>query len=159
MKQLTIIIFLFLSINYLHGQEQKSTSGISSPNTTIAAEPQDSIRVVEAMPRFPGCEEISVDKARSTCAQTKLLQYVYSTLVYPKQAKMDKIEGTVYAQFKVMEDGTLSDISIKRDIGSGCGEAVIDLLNKMNEEHTWIPGMQRGEPVAVQFTLPVKFKL
>ncbi|MDA8693046.1 energy transducer TonB [Saprospiraceae bacterium] len=159
MKQLTLISFLLLSVNYIYGQKPKSTIGVKAPNTTVAAESQGSKKIVEEMPRFPGCEDVADDKARSTCAQTKLIQYVYSTLVYPKQAKKGKIEGTVYAQFKVMEDGTLSDINILRDIGSGCGEAVMDLLNKMNEEHTWIPGMQRGEPVAVQFTLPVKFRL
>lgn len=159
MKQLTLILTLLLSINCIYGQKQKATIGILAPNTTVAAVPQEPIKVVEEMPRFPGCEEISDDKTRSTCAQTKLIQYVYANLIYPEQAKMDKVEGTVYAKFKITEDGKLTDVTITRDIGAGCGDAVLDLLNKMNEEHTWTPGKQKGKPVAVQFTLPVKFRL
>ena len=159
MKQLTLIISLLLSVNCIYGQKQKSTIGIVDPNTAVAAEPQEPVKIVEEMPRFPGCEDESDDKKRSMCAQTKLLQYVYSTLKYPEQAKKDKIEGTVYTKFKITENGKLSDIEITKDIGGGCGDAVIDLLNTMNEEHTWVPGMQKGKPVAVQFILPVKFSL
>ena len=159
MKPLSLIVFVFLSVTHIYGQKQKSTIEISAPNTTVPAVPQEPKKVVEVMPRFPGCEELTDVKEKTTCSQTKLLQYVYSNLIYPEQARKDKVEGTVYAQFKVMKDGTLSDVSISRDIGSGCGDAVLDLLNKMNEEHTWIPGMQEGKPVSVQFTLPVKFRL
>jgi protein TonB len=159
MKQLLTIALLLLTFSSTYGQKPKSDLILMAPNTSVSAEPKEPAKVVEQMPRFPGCEDITDEKERTICAQTKLLQYVYANLKYPQQAKKDKIEGTVYSQFKIMEDGILSDIKITRDIGGGCGDAVIDLLNQMNEERQWIPGMQMGEPVSVQFTLPVRFKL
>ena len=47
-----------------------------------------------------------------------------------------------------------------RDIGAGCGDEALRVVNLMNKENkVWTPGKQRGRPVRVQFTLPVKFKL
>lgn len=47
-----------------------------------------------------------------------------------------------------------------RDIGAGCGDAAATVIRNMNElPQKWTPGKQRGRPVKVLYTLPVKFKL
>jgi protein TonB len=51
-------------------------------------------------------------------------------------------------------------MSVVRDIGGGCGEEalrIVTLMNSMPER--WTPGKQRGRPVRVMFTLPIRFKL
>jgi protein TonB len=63
-------------------------------------------------------------------------------------------------QFVVEKDGKIADPRIVRDIGAGCGEEalrVVEMMNGMSER--WTPGKQRGRPVRVQFTLPVRFRL
>ena len=63
-------------------------------------------------------------------------------------------------QFVVNTDGTVTDVSVVRDIGAGCGEEavrIVNLMNSMNDK--WTPGKQRGRPVRVMFTLPIRFKL
>lgn len=115
-------------------------------------------QVVEEMPRFPGCEE-KEEPERSSCATNKLLQYVYGNLRYPTEAKVNKVEGTVIAKFIISEEGGVEKAEITEDIGHGCGEAVLAILTKMNEELRWAPGRSKGEAVNVQFTLPVRFKL
>ena len=125
--------------------------------------PDDGIRykVVENMPRFPGCEDLMVsDRKKEDCAKQKMLEFLYSNLVYPESAKENKVEGMVVLQFVVTSEGYLDDIKVVRDIGEGCGDAALDVIYKMNDmEERWIPGMQRGIPIKVLYTLPVRFRL
>lgn len=112
------------------------------------------------MPRFPGCEDLGTDKEKDDCAKKKMLEYIYKNLKYPAIARENGIEGQVVLQFVVDKDGSVTDAKIVRDIGAGCGEAaqlVVEGMNKMSTK--WTPGKQRGRPVRVLYTLPVKFKL
>jgi protein TonB len=75
-------------------------------------------------------------------------------------ARENNIEGTVVVQFVVDRSGTIRDINTVRDIGGGCGEEAVRIVNMMNEmDQKWVPGMQQGRPVNVLFNLPVRFKL
>jgi protein TonB len=56
----------------------------------------------------------------------------------------------------VEKDGSLTDIKILRDIGSGCGEEAIRVVKSMPK---WKAAKQRGKAVRMQFNLPVKFTL
>jgi protein TonB len=63
-------------------------------------------------------------------------------------------------QFVVEKDGKITDANVVRDIGAGCGEEALRVVNSMNSMgEKWTPGKQRGKSVRVQFTLPVSFKL
>jgi TonB family protein len=121
---------------------------------------QEVFKVVEEMPRFPGCEDISHMDERKKCADMKMLSYISENLKYPESARKKGIEGTVVVQFVVNPDGSISDINIVRDIGEGCGQVAADIISQMNQmESKWIPGKQGGEKVKVMFTLPFRFKL
>ena len=112
------------------------------------------------MPRFPGCEDAGSKAEIKECADGKLLQFIYKNLKYPAIAKENGIEGKVYLQFVVSETGDVKDAVIVRDIGAGCGEAALKVVESMNNmAQKWIPGKQRGRPVKVLFTLPIQFKL
>jgi len=118
--------------------------------------PNEIIGIKEELPRFPGCENENLsDKALRQCAAEKLILWIYDNLERPKEAK--KTKGSVVAQYTVTKEGRITDIDIVRDIGDGCGDAVKNLLIKMNNEVTWIPGQQAGKLVDVKYTLPVKF--
>jgi len=118
-------------------------------------------KIVEQRPRFPGCEnEAGDNKAKETCAQQKMLQFLYKNIKYPSIAKENGIEGSAVISFVVEKDGSITDTKIVRDVAGGCGaEAlrVVNMMNKMGEK--WTPGKQRGRAVRVQYNLPVKFKL
>ena len=117
--------------------------------------------VVEEMPRFPGCEDMKgTSRIKEDCAKEKMLNYIFENLKYPKQAKEDKVEGTVVLQFVVNKEGRIGDIKIVRDIGAGCGEAAKAVFDQMNTDGIiWTPGKQRQKPVDILYTMPVKFKL
>jgi protein TonB len=100
-------------------------------------------QVVETMPSFPGGD----------AARMKFLQ---ENITYPQMARESGIQGIVYATFVVEPNGSVSDVRIMRGIGGGCDEEAIRVIKSMPK---WNPGMQRGKPVRVQFTMPIKFTL
>ena len=114
-------------------------------------------KIVEDMPRFPGCEdEILNKKEKETCATNRLLQFLAQNLHYPSIARENGIEGAVVISFVVETDGSISGAKVVRDIGGGCGAEALRVVNEMP---VWRPGMQRGRAVRVQFNLPVRFRL
>ena len=124
-------------------------------------EVEEIFKVVEQMPRFPGCEdEAGGNTEKYACAQKKLLEYIYKNIKYPAIARENGIQGRVVVQFVVEKDGKITDANVVRDIGAGCGEEALRVVNSMNSmPERWTPGKQRGKAVRVQFTLPVSFKL
>ncbi len=121
---------------------------------------EEPLKVVEEMPRFPGCEHLERKNEKERCSQTELLKYIYGNLIYPDEARAQKLEGTVIIKFIVSERGKIEDVSIARDIGLGCGEAAKNVVISMNDmKEAWVPGKQRGMNVDVNFTLPVRFRL
>jgi len=114
-------------------------------------------KVVEEMPRFPGCEDMDgTAKEKEECAKQKMLEFIYSNLKYPANARDQEVEGMVVIRFVVEKDGSITESKILRDIGAGCGTESQRVVDTMP---TWIPGKQKGKAVRVRYTLPVKFKL
>ena len=131
------------------------------PPPPVEPEIKDIFKIVEDMPRFPGCEGLEGNKAdKKACSDKKLLEYLYKHLKYPSIARENRVEGRVYIQFVIEKDGSVSNGKIIRDIGAGCGLAALKVVNDMNSLHSkWTPGSQRGNAVRVLYTLPVSFKL
>ena len=86
----------------------------------------------------------------------ELVMFVCMNIEYPEQAKKANIEGKVFARFCVEKDGSVSNIRILRDIGYGCGDAVVKMLKSMPR---WKPARVDGKNVKVEFNLPVNFIL
>ncbi len=118
-------------------------------------------KIVEQMPRFPGCEDLAgTDNEKMTCANQKLLEFLYQNIEYPRMAQENNIQGTVVVTFVVNMDGSITDAEVLRDIGGGCGAEALRVINLMKEmDEKWTPGRQRGHAVPVQFSLPVRFRL
>jgi periplasmic protein TonB len=83
------------------------------------------------------------------------LAELQSRIQYPEQARRAGIEGRVYVQFIVNEEGRVEDPQVIRGIGGGADEEALRAVR----EAEFRPGMQRGRPVRVQYSLPVVFQL
>jgi periplasmic protein TonB len=101
-------------------------------------EEEDFFTVVENMPELIGG-----------------LAELQSRIEYPEQARRAGIEGRVYVQFIVNEEGQVEDPEVIRGIGGGCDEEAIRAVKQAE----FRPGMQRGRPVRVQYSLPIVFQL
>ncbi|MCF8303614.1 MAG: M56 family metallopeptidase [Bacteroidales bacterium] len=99
--------------------------------------------LVDDRPEFKGGE-----KAR--------MEYLKQNIEYPKEAQEKGIEGTVYVQFIVEEDGSISNVKLLRGIGGGCDEEALEVVKNMPD---WKPGKKDGEPVRTQFNMPIQFSL
>lgn len=132
---------------------------VAQSQSLLSKETKDVFTVVEDMPIpwFYKTECIEVSNAdKQNCYASKLKAYFSEQLSYPPKAMSNKTEGTVVVQFVIGKDGSITDAEIIKDIGDGCGAAALQLVNKMPD---WVPGRQRGVPVNVRYTLPVKFQL
>lgn len=98
---------------------------------------------LETQPSFPG-------------GMDKFYGYVQRSVIYPQEAKDNRIEGKVFLSFVVETDGALSDIKVERRLGGGTDEEAVRVLE---ESPKWIPGVQNGQRVRVKYNIPVSFTL
>lgn len=80
---------------------------------------------------------------------------VQKRIVYPELALKVGIEGRVVVQFVVDREGRVVNPVVMRGIGGGCDEEAIRAVKTAKFQ----PGMQRGRPVAVRYSLPITFKI
>ncbi|GJM32170.1 MAG: cell envelope biogenesis protein TonB [Saprospiraceae bacterium] len=113
-------------------------------------------KVVEEMPRFPGCDENLDLFEGKKCADKKLLEYIMNNVKYPKEAKDAGFEGTSIVSFVIDKMGKITESEIVRSIHPSIDKEVLRIVNSMPD---WIPGKQRGKVVDVVFKFPIKFKL
>lgn len=78
-----------------------------------------------------------------------------SNVSYPEMARRAGIEGRVTVQFVVNEQGQVENAQVVRGIGGGCNEEAL----KAVQQAKFKPGMQRGRPVRVQYSLSINFRL
>lgn len=128
-----------------------------APNEEV----DESFKVVEEMPRFPGCEKMSgSNQEKKKCSDDLMLQYIYKNVKYPATARENGVEGMAVIKFIIEKDGSINEAEITSNPGAGIGEEALRVINSMNNmPEKWTPGVQRGKPVRVMYTIPVKFKL
>lgn len=83
------------------------------------------------------------------------LEELQKNIKYPEDALEKGIEGRVFVQFIVNKDGNVSDAKVIRGIGGGADEEALRVVREAKFE----PGYQNGEPVRVQYALPISFRL
>ena len=88
-----------------------------------------------------------------------MVKFIGDNLHYPTEARNSGIQGSVFVEFVVQQDGKLSDFKVIKGIGEGCDEEAVRVMELMNKELPWRPGMQSGKNVKVRFVLPIKFIL
>lgn len=104
---------------------------------------EPTFKVVETMPKFPG-------------GTAGLMKYLARSIKYPTIAQKNKEQGRVIIKMVVGKDGSLSDIKVLRSVSPSLDAEAIRVVGNMPR---WEPGQQRGQAVAVEYTLPIVFRL
>jgi len=99
--------------------------------------------VVDNQPVFPGGEKA-------------LVEFISKNLKYPANSEKSGVQGTVFANFVIETDGSVSNIKILRGLNDECNAEVLRVISMMPK---WTPGTQNGKAVRVSFNIPVKFAL
>lgn len=86
-----------------------------------------------------------------------IVKFLTKTIRYPDKARAKGIQGRSVVQFIVNPDGHLSDFTVYKSSGSDAlDEEAVRVLKLMEN---WRPGIEKGNPVAVLFTMPISFRL
>jgi hypothetical protein len=109
-------------------------NGIIIPNDKFAASTADTVE----LPTFPGGFE-------------ELKKYLRKN--YKWKQSQTTIEGIVYVQFAVLEDGSISDPQVIRGLCEFCDREAIRLIGQMPK---W---KHNGKPKQQTMVLPIKFGL
>jgi protein TonB len=98
--------------------------------------------MVEVMPSFKGG---GLDKFR---------EWITKRTNYPQAAYEKKIKGTVFLTFIIEKDGSVSNVTVVKGV-----DPLLDneAAKAIAESPKWTPGMQRGEPVRVRYSIPLNF--
>lgn len=99
--------------------------------------------LAEITPEFPGGE-------------AALQKYIASHVQYPSIARENSIQGKVYVQFVINKKGEVENVSVARGVDAALDKEAIRVIQGLPN---WKPGMQRGKPVRVFYTVPINFKL
>ena len=100
---------------------------------------------VDEMPQFPG-------------GNAEMIKFIRQNLKYPAKAKEKGIEGTVFLNFVVNTDGSITKIRVSNVLKTA-PELEKEAIRVVHLMPLWTPGKQKGNPVKVLYNLPVRFSL
>lgn len=100
--------------------------------------------IVEDMPKFRGGD---INTFR---------EWVQKRVRYPELASENGIQGRVFITFVVETNGNVSSVSVTRSVDALLDEAAKEAVAASPK---WEPGMQRGRPVRVRYSIPIIFQL
>ena len=131
----------------INTEDDKDVEVVIAPPVEAPVEEEEEeviFMVVETMPEFPG-------------GQQALFKYLAENVKYPVIAQENGIQGRVICQFVVNKDGSIVDVIAIRSSGEpSLDKEAIRVIKSMPK---WKPGIQRGKPVRVKYTVPVNFRL
>jgi protein TonB len=100
--------------------------------------------IVEDMPKFRGGD---INKFR---------EWVQKRVRYPEVAAENGIQGRVFITFVVEPNGNVTNVSVTRSVDPLLDDAAKEAVAASPK---WEPGMQRGRPVRVRYSIPIIFQL
>jgi TonB family protein len=112
-----------------------------SPNKTV--ENDEVFTSTEEMPQYEG-------------GFKSAFEFISREVKYPVLAQRNGTTGKVFIKFIVEKDGSISEPTILKGIGSGCDEEAVRVISLMPK---WKAGKQNGNPVRSWFTMPINFLL
>lgn len=132
MKYLSsLIVILLLSFNS------------TAQDTTKLKSTEPIVELAEVEPQYPGGEEA-------------MIKFIQNNVVYPELSKELGEQGTVYVQFIVNRDGSISGVMVIRGVSDLLDAEAMRVIKLMPN---WIPGMQKGKTVRVRYTIPINFQI
>lgn len=142
------IIFALLSMTGMtmvyatNGQLQKQKVEQATTQQDVT-EDEKVYSKVDEMPSFPTGEKA-------------MKEWMKKNLKYPIVAEENGIQGTVVVKFVVRKNGLIDNINVVKSVDTSLDKEAKRLIRVMPR---WKPGKQNGEPVNVEVTVPVNFRI
>lgn len=116
----------------------------------------ETLLVADHMPAFDECVQILDPEAERNCTEKRIISHMQSCVEFPQHMKESGIDGVVYLQYVIDENGRVRDATILRAPHAAFEATTLGCIEGLPVMH---PGKQQGRPVRVQYTLPVRFSL
>lgn len=139
-------------------QEQPAASEVIQEVDELQQEHAQKTNLVEANQTvFAGAEDWSkyVGQQKISDVPEIPIKDVLAKIVYPPMAHKQGLEGVVYLELYIDDEGNIRRIEVLKDPGHGFAEAAVAALDGIKCK----PALQNGKPVAVRFRYPVRFSL
>ena len=122
-----------------------SLTTVLAQKTVVSQKDQkeEPFNVVEDMPAFPG-------------GMQALMAFLIENIQYPADAQKQKVDGRVLVNFVVEKDGSITEVKVLKPGFPSLDAEAIRVVKAMPK---WKPGYQNGQPVRVQYTVPINFSL
>ncbi len=133
MKTYVLITALCLSAFFMNAQ------------TTSTVQVDETMSPADALPEYPG-------------GFGEMMKFMHANIKYPKTALEGKKSGKGMIKVTVMEDGSLSEISVIKNI-PGCPECDEEAIRVIKTMPKWIPGKLAGKTVPLLYNIPISFRL
>jgi len=100
--------------------------------------------IVEVMPTFKGGD------------LNRFRDWVQRRTNYPQIAIDNKIQGKVYLTFVIEPDGSVTNVTVVKSV-----DPIIDVeaIKAIEASPKWSPGLQRGSPVRVRYSMWLNFTI
>jgi TonB family protein len=94
------------------------------------------------LPEYPG-------------GKTAFKNYLRTNLIYPAEAKHNKVQGIVHLIAEIDDNGNVNEITVEKGIGAGCDEEAVRLIKNVR-----FGGVKnRGIRVKTRKKFKIEFKL
>jgi protein TonB len=156
MKRTLLITLFILPVLMARAQQQPAQKQkdrnaeviIDSPipmdtSKTVPYDPDRIFTSVEQIPTFAG-------------GMDRFYRYLGQNIRCPANAVKNHIQGKVIVTFVIEKDGSLNEIRVARGVSEDIDAEAIRVVKNSPK---WVPGLQNGKPVRVQYTVPVSFSL
>lgn len=133
-------------------KKDKTKGKSSKQNKTVIVQPAIRIDSTESKNIFGVAEEM----ASFPGGKAALMQYIKDNLCYPKEYLEGAATGRVVIVFTVNEDGSLSDITVMKNLTPAFDEEAIRVVKSMPK---WKPAKLNGKAVKSKYIIPVNFRI
>lgn len=140
---MSTLIFAQLPTSSLAGSYPFSWLPLHAPAPTPSAPSSDEVVPLNNPPFFPG-------------GTRALENYLDNLDIYPLLARETCTEGTVRVRFRVLPDGSLSEVRVVRSRGQLLDQAALEAVAQMPR---WFPAHRAGVAVPHLVELLVTFRL
>lgn len=124
---------------------------------------------VDAVPLFDNCDKNASKDDKKACFAQGIQNFIIENLKYPKDAYELGVEGKIFINFVIDEKGKVTEVALKRGIATEeDASPEFKLAAKSMEDYSitliqslpeFNPAKKDAKDVAMEFTLPISFKL
>lgn len=147
------LLFLYLIFSGIMSLQLTAQAQTLQSEIEIQAVP---FAVIEIVPVYPNCESLDSNEERKQCFSKKMTDFVNENFNENVAKELGLIGvNRLIVQFTINTKGEIQDVLSRAPHPRLEEEAerVLGLLPKME------PGMQRGRPVNVRYSLPIVFQI